>query len=151
MPGVTVCVCCNLSLGLCAFVSACVYECVSVCLCVCVSGCVPVRVYVCPLVHVLTAAVLLSLPPHGHTCSDSDASVKSEELPEETRVRTAIDGDIGQLRIGNRGAPAGLEGCTPGQTLRRCVRQGWLYKRGEGGLFNQYVSVGRCRLACRVA
>ncbi len=38
----------------------------------------------------------------------------------------------------------GLEGYNVGQTLRRCIQQGWLYKRSEGGLFSQYVS-SSCR------
>ena len=68
--------------------------------------------------------------------SDSEASVRSEDLPAET-VPAA---DMESLPV-TSGLPPGLEGYSVGQTLRRCIQQGWLYKRSEGGLFTKCVPV----------
>ncbi len=91
---------------------------------------------VCYGAHVLAGSSL----PLSPLCSDSDHSIRSEDLPEESTAPTATAPRTPMLPAAPEvGLPRGLEGYSEGQTLRRCIQQGWLYKRSEGTLFNKYV------------
>jgi hypothetical protein len=66
----------------------------------------------------------------------------SEDLPEV--APSPVAGPVSAAAGPLGGAPApgprgGLEGYNEGQTLRRCIQQGWLDKRSEGTLFSKCV------------
>ena len=73
--------------------------------------------------------------------SDSELSVASEDLPPERTVGSRL-ANLQLNTASERSLPVGLEGYSVGQTLRRCIQQGWLYKRSEGTLFNKYGATG---------